>query len=124
VLQPPIKNLLLDFEEYPVGIEPYDNFLKDFDLPEIKSSMKMFYCLNDLGKEEADIQVNSIIDRNNKLVDKAENMKNKETIGAASFLTAVPMFIGVVKIMLDMVLLIVVFTTSISGVLESGGNIL
>ena len=66
ILQRPIRKLLLDFEKYPVGIEPYDNLLKEFDLDEIKSSMKMFYSINELGKEQSDQQINSILDRNNK----------------------------------------------------------
>ena len=37
ILQRPIRKLLLDFEKYPVGIEPYDNLLKEFNLDEIKS---------------------------------------------------------------------------------------
>ncbi|MGN0383110.1 MAG: hypothetical protein ACI4DS_02485 [Eubacterium sp.] len=119
VLKPPIKQLLLDFEENPIGIEPYDNFLHQFDLPEIKSSMKMFYCMNELGKDEADMQINSIIDRNNKLTDKAETMKNNDRIGGASFLSALPMLIGVVKIMTDMVLMILVFSSAISNVMTN-----
>ena len=44
-----IAKLLIDFEKYPVGIEPYDHLLKEFDLEEVVSSMKMFYSINELG---------------------------------------------------------------------------
>ena len=66
VLKRPIRKLLIDFERYPIGIEPYDNFLSGFDLMEIKSSMKMFYSINQLGNEQSDKQIDAIIDRNNK----------------------------------------------------------
>lgn len=119
ILQRPIRKLLLDFEKYPVGIEPYDNLLKEFDLDEIKSSMKMFYSINELGKEQSDQQINSILDRNNKLAGHAEEMKNQDHIGAASMLASIPLIVGVVKIMIDMVLMIMVFTTSIGNAINN-----
>lgn len=118
VIKRPVRKLLIDFEKYPIGIEPYDNLLKEFDLPDIKSSMKMFYSINQLGKEQSDQQIGSIIDRNNKLTRQAEEMKNKDRIGIAGMLSAVPMFLGVVKIMIDMILMITVFTASISNVIS------
>ena len=119
ILQRPIRKLLLDFEKYPVGIEPYDNLLKEFELDEIKSSMKMFYSINELGKEQSDQQINSILDRNNKLAGHAEEMKNQDHIGAASMLASIPLIVGVVKIMIDMVLMIMVFTTSIGNAINN-----
>lgn len=120
VLKRPVRKLLVDFEKYPVGIEPYDNFLRELDLDDIKSSVKMFYSINELGKEESGKQIHSIIDRNNKMTRQAEEMKNNDQIGAATMFTALPMGVGVVKIMVDMVLMIVVFTSSISGVINGG----
>lgn len=120
ILKRPVRKLLIDFEKYPIGIEPYDNFLKEFDLTDIKSSIKMFYSINELGKEQSDKQINSIIDRNNKMAQHAEAMKNKDQIGKAGMFTAVPMFLGVIKIMVDMVLMIIVFTSSISNVMNGG----
>lgn len=121
VMKEPIRRILLDFEEYPVGIEPYDNFLKAFDLNDIKSSMKMLYSMGELGKEETEIQIGSIIDRNIMLENQAEILKNKDKIGVCSFISAIPMLLGVIKIMIDMLLMIFVFTSAISGVLMNGG---
>lgn len=120
VLKRPIRKLLIDFERYPIGIEPYDNFLSGFDLMEIKSSMKMFYSINQLGKEQSDKQIDAIIDRNNKMTRQAEEMKNKDRIGIAGMFSAIPMLIGVGKIMSDMVLMVIVFTSSISNVINGG----
>lgn len=120
VLKRPIRKLLIDFERYPIGIEPYDNFLSGFDLMEIKSSMKMFYSINQLGNEQSDKQIDAIIDRNNKMTRQAEEMKNKDRIGIAGMFSAIPMLIGVGKIMSDMVLMVIVFTSSISNVINGG----
>jgi len=45
-------------------------------------------------------------------------MKNKDRIGIATFLNVVPMMIGVFKIMVDMLLMVMVFTSALSGVME------
>lgn len=120
ILKRPIRHLLIDFEEYPIGIEPYDNFLQELDMPEIQSSLKMFYCINELSKEETYKQTNSIIDRNNKMLKQAEEMKNKDRIGLAGTLSAGPMMVGVVKIIIDMVLMILVFTSALGNVMNGG----
>lgn len=120
ILKRPIRHLLIDFEEYPIGIEPHDNFLQELDMPEIQSSLKMFYCINELSKEETYKQTNAIIDRNNKMLKQAEEMKNKDRIGLAGTLSAGPMMVGVVKIIIDMVLMILVFTSALGNVMNGG----
>ena len=110
--------ILIDFERYPVGIEPYDNVLKEFDLPDVKSSVKMFYSINELGREQSTKQIGAIIDRNNKLSGQTEEMKNKDRIGIAAMYSVIPMFLGVLKIIVDMLLMILVFTSSISEVVK------
>lgn len=120
ILKRSIRHLLIDFEEYPIGIEPYDNFLQELDMPEIQSSLKMFYCINELSKEETYKQTNAIIDRNNKMLKQAEEMKNKDRIGLAGTLSAGPMMVGVVKIIIDMVLMILVFTSALGNVMNGG----
>lgn len=120
ILKRPIRHLLIDFEEYPIGIEPYDNFLQELDMPEIQSSLKMFYCINELSKEETYKQTNAIIDRNNKMLKQAEEMKNKDRIGLAGTLSAGPMMVGVVKIIIDMMLMILVFTSALGNVMNGG----
>ncbi len=116
ILKRPVRKLLIDFEKYPVGIEPYNNMLKEFDLPDLKSSVKMFYAINELGKEQSTKQIGAIIDRNNKISGLTEQMKNNDKIGMATLYSVIPMLLGVVKIIIDMMLMILVFTTSIGKV--------
>ena len=118
ILKRPVRKLLIDFERYPVGIEPYDNVLKEFDLQDVKSSVKMFYSINELGREQSTKQIGAIIDRNNKLSGQTEEMKNKDRIGIAAMYSVIPMFLGVLKIIVDMLLMILVFTSSISEVVK------
>ena len=96
----------------------YDNVLKEFDLPDVKSSVKMFYSINELGREQSTKQIGAIIDRNNKLSGQTEEMKNKDRIGIAAMYSVIPMFLGVLKIIVDMLLMILVFTSSISEVVK------
>ena len=47
--------------------------------------MKMLYSMGELGKEESEIQIGSIMDRNIKLENQAEKLKNKDRVGITSF---------------------------------------
>lgn len=116
ILKRPVRKLLIDFEKYPVGIEPYNNMLKEFDLPDLKSSIKMFYAINELGKEESTKQIGAIIERNNKISGLTEQMKNNDRIGMVTLYSVIPMLLGVIKIIVDMLLMIFVFTSSIGEV--------
>lgn len=116
ILKRPVRKLLIDFEKYPVGIEPYNNMLKEFDLPDLKSSIKMFYAINELGKEESTKQIGAIIERNNKISGLTEQMKNNDKIGMVTLYSVIPMLLGVIKIIVDMILMIFVFTSSIGEV--------
>jgi len=56
--------------------------------------------------------------RAHKLGDIREEMKNKDRIGIAAMYSVIPMFLGVLKIIVDMLLMILVFTSSISEVVK------
>lgn len=109
VLVPGLKQLQHDLDEDPVTIRPYANFLKDFDLPDVQSAMKMLYSLNAIGKDEVVAQMNGLIIRNQAMLDSAERLKDEDATALSGMLVAVPMAIVTIKMMVDMVLLILSF---------------
>ena len=50
-----------------------------------------------------------MIERNNKLVEKSENLKNEDALAGINFLTTIPMLIASIKLVFDMLLLIIQF---------------
>ena len=111
ILQPALNQLLIDFNDNPTGIEPYMDFMSEFNLPDIKSAMKMLHSLNNTGREDSEKQINAMIERNNKLVEKSENLKNEDSLAGINFLTTIPMLIASIKLVFDMLLVIIQFMT-------------
>ncbi len=116
VLKRPIRKLLVDFEKYPVGIEPYDNFLREFELADLKSSIKLFYSINELGKDKSDGQIQAMIERNNKMMWQAMEMRNNDRIGLTGFMTSIPSLVGTMMLIVQLVLTIFIFTAQIGKV--------
>lgn len=111
ILKPEIRKLMQMFEQYPNGVEPYNCFLDSFSLPEIRSSFRMLYAIQNLGKEETQAQLSTLMERNMELADKAEILKNEDRLGAAMFLIHVPSMIGMSIIVVCIVLLLTSFSS-------------
>lgn len=110
VLQDAIGHLLIEMQAEPGSVYPYLRFLNDFDLPDVKTAMRMLYAMDETGTGNAEIQMNALIKRNNILLDKAERIQNEDKLAGIGMLVYLPMVTGTVKMMADMILLIVVLT--------------
>lgn len=110
VLRTELEKLLTDINKDPVSIQPYNNFLAEYAVPEITTSMGMIYSLNKYGRADAERQINALIQRNDKMLEKAEILRNKDEIGITGFiLMAVPELLTVVKMIIDMSLMLMTF---------------
>lgn len=109
VLKNPLQQLIEALREDVVSIKPYTHFLEEYDIPEISSSMKMLYSLNMMGKEEIVKQVDTLIERNTKLLDQAEKLREEDTTAITGFLVAAPMVISLGKLVVDLMLMIFTF---------------
>lgn len=112
ILRPAIEKLVNSFNE-DLSITPYTDFLKEYDIREITQIMRMLYSLNEADKDDSEIQISAIIKRNNELLAKSENLKNEDSIGALGFIIIVPLFIGSLKLIVDLLLLMSTFMGSI-----------
>lgn len=106
VLRPELHKLVEGFERDTTSITPYNNFFADFDLPEIKSAMRMLYSITTTGTGDVDEQITDLIKKQNVLMDKAEKISNEETLVGLSTLTMVPMLFCIFKSLVDMTILV------------------
>lgn len=109
ILEDAVKKLILEIDEMPASVVPYNNFLIEFNIPEIARMMKTLYSLNEYGVQDADSQISKIIVQNNALLEKAEMLKNEDSLAGIKFFTLVPMFLGSCKMMVDLFLLCTAF---------------
>lgn len=114
ILQTPLLELKKELEEDPISIRPYTRFLAEFDLPEVSSAMKMLYSLNAGNKKDVAAQVNTIVERNTKMLEKAERIKQEDVTALTGFMVALPMMISLVKLVTDMLLLIFYFLEAVN----------
>lgn len=115
ILKADLQKLVEDIETDPTSVEPYLNFMPDFDLPDIQSVLRMVYSMSESGVEDADQQIMFLVERNNRLLDKAERMSNEDKISGIALLILVPMLTGSLKMMVDLGM----FLISLLGMAQS-----
>lgn len=109
VLEEAVHKLIHDLQTRPGDVVVYNEFLFEFNIPEVGQMMNTLYALSESGISDVDSQINKIIESNNKLVEKAEKIKNEDSNAGVGFLTLLPMVIGSAKMLVDLALLITNF---------------
>lgn len=113
VLKSAIDDMLEELSQNPESIEPYLNFLKGYDLPDVHSAMRMLYALSNGGYGNSEKQLRQILKRNQELLDKAEKERNQDSLAGFYALFLAPALTGAGKMMIDMTAFLVVFLTSV-----------
>lgn len=109
ILLPALSEFILDLKEQPNSMEPYLNFLSEFAIPEVSSSMKMLYSISTGTGGDAKMQIADIIRRNQLLYDKAQKMVNEDSLAGMHAMFLAPQLTGGFKLVVDMVLLLVLY---------------
>ena len=116
ILKKPIKQLILDINDNLSGIEPFNNFLGEFDIEEVRSSMRMVYSMKDLNSENTSELLSTIVDRNYVLMDQTEAEKNKTKISNLKMLILTPAGFGIFKLSADLMIFAATFFNGMSDV--------
>lgn len=111
VLRKEVEKLLEGIDKNPGSIEPFNNFCKDYDLPDIKMSVNFLYYLSEFGSDNMIEQLDYIIKQNNTLTVNEEKIRNSDSLAYLDTLILIPMVISIFKLMIDMYSLFGVFTT-------------
>ncbi len=104
-----LKKMILELKKDPSGMKPYNNFLSDFNMPEVRSAMKMLFSLSEGTGANAADQIGDIIRRNQYMMDKAEKLRMEDTASGMYALFLAPQLTGGLKLLVDMILLLVVY---------------
>lgn len=115
ILKPALKELVGDLKKEPDSINPYLNFLSEYPLPEVRSSMKMLYSLSVGTGGDFSEQISDFIRRNQSMNDKAERNRNSDRLSGMYALFLAPQLTGGAKLICDMVLLFVLYLASMQG---------
>lgn len=120
ILKPELKKLYDALEKNPTDIQPYLDFMSQFEVRGIQSAMKMLYNIysgNYSGDNgNSDEQISEIVQRNDEMVSFVEQQNDNNAIGAYSGLMLIPVLTAGLKLLVDMMFF---FFTMMSYMAES-----
>ena len=105
--------------EDPSSIKPYNDFLSEFGLPDVKSSMKILYTMQNLDQDQLQEQTNSLIIRNQEMLAKAERMKNEDSVSGIVKFGFAPVGLFMLQMMVSMGLIFMFMMQYMGSVLNS-----
>lgn len=97
-----LRTFLKEAKQDPTSIKPYNHFLEDYDLEDGKSSMKVLYSIQNLGKEEMRNRISSLIERNQEMLAKSEAIRNNDSIGGIEFIGYLPIMVFSAQMLVSM----------------------
>lgn len=104
VLKPELEILFEKLDETPESITPYLEFMQDFDVPEIQSSMRMLYSLSQGSGGDFEDQIKEIIQHNNRMMQKANALTDEDSTAALNSASIYfPLLVGCILLVCDMV---------------------
>lgn len=113
-------DIFLDkIKENPTSIKPFNDFLDVCDLPNIKSSMKVLFTMQNLRDDQIMEQSNSLIMRNQSMIAKSEQLKNEDSIGAIESLGFLPVVMLSLQLLVSMGLMFAYMMTYLSNAMGS-----
>lgn len=109
VMKPYLMELIQAIKIEPNSMRPYSDFLKDYQLPEIHSAMKMLYSISEGTGGNATAQIAEMLKQNEKLLDRSEKMKNDDVLAGMYALFLAPQITAGCKLLVDMMVLLVLY---------------
>ena len=109
VLRPELEILRDKLEANPDSSEPFMQFFYKFSMPEITTSMQMLYSLSVGSGGDPSEQIANIVQRNNIILDRAEDMANEDSRAGLYTLFLAPVMLGAVVLMVDMTVFLMAF---------------
>lgn len=116
VLKYYIEKLVQETEEDPVTIRPYNNFLQEYYITDITSSMKSLYVIKSQNSNEGARLISDLIQRNQEMMANAEKIRNENQLSAFNMLGTIPMVVGALKMMVDMGLMMLHFMDKVGNI--------
>lgn len=106
-----IEDFQKEAYEDPTALKPYMKFLRKYKVMSASAAMKVLYSIQNLGTEEIKSQVSGLIVRNQRLLQKSEEIRNKDNISSVESLGYVPMILFSIQMLISLGLLVMTVLT-------------
>ena len=104
ILRSDVEKLYEDILEQPDSPEPFNDFLKMYDIRAINSSVRVLYALKEGSTYSPDEQISEILQKNNEILSVSEEIELKEIVSKLKITMGVPLITGSLKLGVDMVI--------------------
>lgn len=109
IMKASLENFVKDLSLDPSGVQPYNNFLSQFNVPTLRLSINYLHSAAQFGTKDALSQLDYLIEQNQQLTVAEEKIRNENALAGINLFVFSPMIIAVFKLMVDMVLFIGLF---------------
>lgn len=116
LLKRELQLLMERLENAPDKLSSYTDFCKNFDVPEVQSTMKMLHAISESGTGNAGVQINNLIQRVHEMQDMADNIRNKNIAFKMKMIFSYPVLAATVKLMVDLSIGMLVMFQQFSGI--------
>ncbi len=116
ILKPELEKFYSELRAKPNSVEPYINFLSDYEIDGISSAMKILSSISFGTGGNADEQITDIIRRNSTMLEVSEKKMCDNELARLRMLFMSPTLITMVKLMLDCICFLVYAMNSLSTI--------
>lgn len=110
-----INHFLQDSKDNPSSIKPYNDFLNEYDIDDVKTSMRVLYAVNNVPKQDMKERVAKLIDRNQDLLAKSEKIRNYDSIGGIEAIGYLPTIVFSFHMMASMIIMLNYMINALGG---------
>jgi hypothetical protein len=112
ILRPELTRMRERLLADPASSDPFMEFFGEFEIPEVTTSMQMLYSLSIGSGGDSDEQITNIVNRNNTILDRAEQKRNDNSLSGMYTLFLLPVLLGGVVLMVDMSMFLMAFMSN------------
>lgn len=98
----------------PSSIKPYSDFLSGYDVEEARASMRLLYSLNSVSKKEVNERVGYLIERNQSMLNKSQELRNRDALGSANLIGFLPMIFFSMQMVVSMFIMFMYLMNNMS----------
>lgn len=109
VLKPYLYDFINEIEKNPNSIVPYQNFLNEYNIPNLSNVMRTLYSIKQLGEVDSQNQITSLITRNQKMLANAEKIRNEDSLTGIGFISLAPILLASISLIINMILMMMEF---------------
>lgn len=113
IMKPELQRMEKALLENPNSDKPFFDFFREFNIPEVTTSMKMLYSLSIGTGGDPEEQLVHIVRRNNAMLDRAEQKADSDTLAGMYTLFLMPILVCGVVLTIDMCMFLMSFFANV-----------